>query len=58
MTKQTTTTAAPEEKPSVELLLKRFKLMDKVVEDVRRKTCTVLVVRPLSEIFYNTPLNS
>jgi hypothetical protein len=36
-TKQTQTTATPEEKPTAELLLRRFKLMDEIVEDVRKK---------------------
>jgi|SRR5918999_2234149 ribonucleotide reductase beta subunit family protein with ferritin-like domain len=31
------THAPPEEKPSVELLLRRFKLMDEFVADVRKK---------------------
>src|SRR5215204_5202488 len=31
------TTATPEEQPTAELLLRRFKLMDEVVEDVRKK---------------------
>ena len=34
MTKQAH--AAPEEKPSTELLLRRFKLMDEIVADVRK----------------------
>jgi hypothetical protein len=37
MTKQTQTTATPEEKPTADLLLRRFKLMDEIVEDVRKK---------------------
>jgi hypothetical protein len=34
--KQTQATAAPEERPTPELLLRRFKLMDEIVESVRK----------------------
>jgi hypothetical protein len=36
MTKQTTAITTPEEKPTADLLLRRFKLMDEIVESVRK----------------------
>ena len=37
MTKQSQAHISPEEKPTAELLLRRFKLMDEIVAEVRKK---------------------